>query len=345
MKQLLLILVFSLGIFSARSQDTTYTKKVDSLTQLAYQYLYTVKDSAFYYFDEISKLARQEEDWKSLLETGISVNRIAGYHYDLEKMRVNIAAMDTLFTQKSSYFEALPDYHFYQNSLLYDKGAYYFEVDNLKRSRDFFEQLISNTENPSDTLFLAEQNDLLSTAYSFMAKMYANESKYDLAKQYYNRNIRLISEVKPDDLSSLHINYSLLAEVFSNEGAYARSNDYFTRALNYYLQNNGNTNTKVSIAQNIIKNHLNLSQPDSAQHYLSLMRQQLPENHPFWNRYYAIEGDFYAKKADRTTAEQSLKQSLELYQLKWQDKKHEEVALAHNKFGLLFLEADEPEEA
>ncbi|MCW5516892.1 CHAT domain-containing protein [Muriicola sp. Z0-33] len=306
--------------------------------------MYTKKDSAYYYFDQISEIATGENDWINVIETGISLNRIAGYHYDLEKMRENISFLDSLLRKQESFLATLPERKLYFNSLLYDKGAYHFEVDNFNEARNYFEKLLSATENYSDTLFIAEFQTLQSTAYSFMAKMYTNEGKYDLAKQYYEKNIRFISQIKPVDEASLHINYSLLAEVYKKEGKYDLSNAYFIRALKFYIANNGNTNRKVSVAQNIVQNYLKLAQIDSAQYYLDLMKLQLPAAHPFWNRYYRSEGELYSSLGDYSAALKSYKESLRLYKEKWKTKKHEEIALVYNEIGVLLATKGDQEQ-
>jgi len=331
-RNIFVVLFISQGLIA---QEDTYASQIEALTNNAYQHLYSDKDSAYYYFDKIIAVATKEADWKKVMETYMSTNRIAGYHYDLQLMKVCLESLDSIFLEQDNYINNLHDGQLYRNSLLYDKGAYYFELDDFDRSRGYFQKLITSIEGSGGDSLGRESVDLLSTAYSFVAKMYNNESKYSLAKEFYSKNLRFIDIHKPEDKATVFINYSLLGEVYKREGNHAESNRYFLKALQYNLENQGNSNTIISTAQNVVQNYLGLSRIDSASHYLAVMKTHLPQGHPFLHRYHKTRGEFYRKNEVYDLALNEFTTALELLEKRWQGKKHEEIALLYHQIAQL----------
>ncbi|HCO85037.1 MAG TPA: hypothetical protein DIT95_16125, partial [Arenibacter sp.] len=261
----LLLILFSITAFA---QKASYDTQMDDLFSKAYEHLYVNKDSAYHYFNEIEVLANKNQDWATVFEVLISSNRNAGAFYDLDKLSGNLNRLDSLFLKHKPYLDTLPEKRLYVNSLLYDKGNYYFQLNNYRSSRQTFGQIIDSLEPLPNTEMDEELIDLLSVSYSFIAKMYTDENKYELAQQYYDKNIRYILQKKPNDLASLNTNYSLLAELYGKKGQYENSNAYFKKALEFYLKDQTGINGIIATAHNLSENYLALSKTDSAQHYL-----------------------------------------------------------------------------
>lgn len=327
-----LLVLFS---FAAFAQKESYEKRMDILFTNAYEHLYVNKDSAYHYFKQIEDLAVKNNDWATVFEALISSNRNAGAFYDLDKLSDNLNILDSLFFTHKAYLDSLPEKSLFINSLLYDKGNYYFQLNNFRSSRQTFGKIIESLETLPDSEMNEDLIDLLSVSYSFIAKMYAEEGKYELAQQYYEKNIRYILQKKPSDLSSLNTNYSLLAELYGKKGQYETSNTYFKRALEFYLKDQSGINGIIATAHNLSKNYLSLSKTDSAQHYLKLAKGYLNDTHHFASFHHRVQAKLEQKMNRFEMAVKELNLALQLEKNKWKNAKNESMAQIYNEIGVL----------
>lgn len=328
----LLLILFSITAFA---QKASYDTQMDDLFSKAYEHLYVNKDSAYHYFNEIEVLANKNQDWATVFEALISSNRNAGAFYDLDKLSGNLNRLDSLFLKHKPYLDTLPEKRLYVNSLLYDKGNYYFQLNNYRSSRQTFGQIIDSLEPLPNTEMDEELIDLLSVSYSFIAKMYTDENKYELAQQYYDKNIRYILQKKPNDLASLNTNYSLLAELYGKKGQYENSNAYFKKALEFYLKDQTGINGIIATAHNLSENYLALSKTDSAQHYLKLAKAYLNETHHFASYHHRVQAKLEQKMNHYELALKELNLALHLEKEKWKNAKNESIAIIYNEIGML----------
>ena len=328
----LLLILFSITAFA---QKASYDTQMDDLFSKAYEHLYVNKDSAYHYFNEIEVLANKNQDWATVFEALISSNRNAGAFYDLDKLSGNLNRLDSLFLKHKPYLDTLPEKRLYVNSLLYDKGNYYFQLNNYRSSRQTFGQIIDSLEPLPNTEMDEELIDLLSVSYSFIAKMYTDEGKYELAQQYYDKNIRYILQKKPNDLASLNTNYSLLAELYGKKGQYENSNAYFKKALEFYLKDQTGINGIIATAHNLSENYLALSKTDSAQYYLKLAKAYLNETHHFASYHHRVQAKLEQKMNNYELALKELNFALHLEKEKWKNAKNESIAIIYNEIGML----------
>lgn len=328
-------LLFVLFSFMAFAQETSYEKQIDGLFVKAYEHLYVNKDSAYQYFKKIEDLAVENEDWAIVFETLITSNRHAGSFYDLNKISDNLNRLDSLFNEHKEYLDSLPEKQLFINSVLYDKGNYYFQLNDYRSSRQIFGQIIDSLEPLPDSDMDEDLIDLLSVSYSFIAKMYTEEGKYDLAEQFYDKNIRYILQTKPNDLASLNANYSLMAELYGKKGRIEISNGYFKRALGFYLKDPSGTNGIIATAHNLSENYLKLSKTDSAQFYLKLAKGHLFDTHHFSSYHHRVKAKLEQKLDHYDAALKELNLALTLEKDKWNNSINESVALIYNEIGVL----------
>src|SRR5690606_7763904 len=121
------------------------------------------------------------------------------------------------------------NYLIYINSILFDKGIYYFILNDYIKSRKAFQAIIDSTEALKEDDLDIYLIDLLTSAYSFIAKMYVNDGKYNLAKDYYTKNIHFLNSKKGDKLEKKNRNNSQLAEVLKNHHQLDSSMPYFNK--------------------------------------------------------------------------------------------------------------------
>ncbi|MFX0558560.1 CHAT domain-containing protein [Maribacter sp. CXY002] len=328
-------LLLALITVVAFAQEAPYEKQIDGLFAKAYEHLYINKDSAYRYFKEIEDLAKENKDWATVFETLITSNRHAGSFYDLNKLRDNLNCLDSLFIVHKTYLDSLPEKQLFTNSVLYDKGNYYFQLNDYRASRQTFVQIIDSLETLPDLAMDENLIDLLSVSYSFIAKMYTEEGKYDLAEQFYDKNIRYILQKKPNDLRSLNTNYSLVAELYGKKGEIGIANTYFKRALGFYLKDPSGTNGIIATAHNLTENYLKLSKTDSAQHYLDLANDYLGKEHHFASYHHRVQAKLKQKLDHYDEALNELNLALKLDKDRWNNANNEGIAIIYNEIAML----------
>ena len=330
-------MICSWGLLSAQP-DPEYQGQVNRFFSSANQYLYTNKDSANKYFEKLYKLSADQLDW----ETGITalqyINFSSGYHYDLTTYRRNLDKSDSLFQRLDNYLDSIPYGHNYRISHLIDKGNYYYKINDNQTSRGIFQQVIEAIERVPDSLLNDRNKVDLGNAYSFIASTYSNEDQYELAKEYYQQNLRVLkkSNLQADE-DDINNTYNLLADVHTQEHEYDLANRYLRRSLDYYLNRTEERykNNIVTTLFLLSQNYINLTQLDSAAYYLNLSKKYLLERDPFLPIFYQIQGTLKQNKDDLKGALEAFNQQLELTRRKW-DGKHSEVAQVYNKLGALY---------
>ena len=344
MKYFLTFTFFVLTFSSVNAQNINVEKQLDFFTEKAIEYFYSNQDSAYYYFEKLNKIVTDQNDWEKNIDYLSAWNKSARYFYDLEKIKTNLTLLDSIFNTHQKKLDTLSNYLYYKNSVLYDKGNYYFELSDFKKSRNAFQEIINTTEELPDSLLTDENIDLLSVSYRYIAKMNSDEGKYDLAKEFYHKDIRFISSKKPDDKKSINNNYSLLAEVYRREKKYKESNRFFLKSLKYFMATR-DKNSIISVALYLAQNYNSLSQLDSANYYLGISKNNLTENHAFNAFYHEIKAETYQKSNKYELALDEFKKSLLLEKQKWGNKKHPYLAQVYNKMGLLHASFDQPSKA
>ena len=260
-------------------------------------------------------------------------------------MEKNIDKLDSIVLINKKEINEFDSSLYYLNTINLDKGIYYFNLNDFEKSRKAFEEIINTSKALNDDELNVYHLDLLTTAYSFVAKIYAIDGKDNLAKEYYKKNIHLLETKKADDIRKINRNYSLLAEVLKNQKQYTLSNQYFKKSLQYNLQNNGNSSSIVTVANHVLENYLSRSQIDSSKYYLKIMKDNLHKNHPLWNIYHEAKAKILEAENNYPKAEKELQKALELIKLKWKNQPHNDVAEAYNKLGLLHTKFNNPDKA
>lgn len=342
---LLFLLISTHIIFSQNTNDSIYTSKIYSLYTKAYKLVYTNQDSAAYYFKKINSEAIKQNDIETLINSINAYNKSAAHFYNLEKMKSNFKQLDSIVLENESELQKTGNSLYYKNSINLDKGIYYFTLNNYGESRKAFQEIILTTKALSDKELNTHHLDLLTSAYSFVAKTYFNDGKYDLAKEYYKESIQILELKKPDDIKRINRTYSLLAEVLKTQKQYKLSNQYFKKSLQHNLLNNGNSSSIVTEANHLLENYLNAKQIDSSKYYLKIMQDNLPENHPRWNVFHEAKAKILQEENKYLEAEKELQFALELTKQKWKDQPHNDVAVAYNSIGLLHAKFNNPKKA
>src|SRR5690606_16557136 len=243
-----------------------------------------------------------------------------------------------------------------------DSAYYYFNKINSKAiSHRDFESLISSISASNktaghfynlermktnlerlDSIVLKNNSELKKTENYLI---YIKDGKYNLAKDYYTKNIHFLESKKADDIVKINRTYSLLAEVLKNQKQLDSSNSYFNKSLKYNLNNNGNSSSIITEANHLLENYLNLSQIDSANYCLNIIKEHLTGKHPRWHVYYEAKAKIHIATGAYGLAEKELQIALDLIKQKWKNQPHNDVAEAYNNIGLLHAKFKNPTKA
>ena len=328
----LLFVSISIVQTSAQSNESD----MNNLYTKLYSYMYTNKDSTYFYSNKIFKKSIDTKEYSNLLFPLIFANKSAAYFNDYNQIKNNIKQLDSIYNKHKTGIDSLPDVDYIKNSILYDKGLYYYKMDNYKLSQESFQSIIKATESLPDSIIKNADDDLVYGAFAHIAKMYSNDGKYDLAREYYNKNIRFINIKDPNNLAKINRIYSLIGEVYKRENNPRRSNLFFIRSLKHSLNSNGNVNSITTEANNIVENYLSLSQLDSAEYYLQIIKPFVGINNPYSNLYFTSQAKLCLAKKQIPQAVEYYKEGLELTKKKWGEHKSYQIADIYQNLSNLY---------
>lgn len=327
-----LLIYFYCSFLSAQE----YNEEVEKLTQSSYNHLYTHQDSTYYYFDKIYELAVGQKDFILAIEMLINTSRIASYHYNLPKIKESIEKTDSLIHLKKSILDTLNDSgNFYKNSNSFEKGDYYFKLKDYEKSKIHFNTLISSLEKLPEADLSNENIDLLSSSYSYVATIFNEEDKYDMAKLFYEKNIRLYLTNKPEDTNGLNKIYNLYAKVFADTGDFRTANKYLLKTLKQNIENYSQTNKNSIVTSSLLisQNYKNIGQIDSAEYYLNSIKPYLLEDDPFLRRFHSVYAELLHYKGEYKKALGEYEEALRMADRAVIPVIYNEVGKLHFSFG------------
>ncbi|WP_299891994.1 CHAT domain-containing protein [uncultured Lacinutrix sp.] len=327
------------------AQNPDYKSNLDFYFDKAYEHFYTNRDSAYFYFNKIKKLAAENNEIETLIEVLISENWSANFHYDLPLIKNNLSQLDSIIKKHKTYLDTIPLKDYYKSSIKYSKAVNNYELKNYNNSLNIFTELTRDIEVIPN--FMSNDNifGLYISAKNFIGKIYNDEGKYDLAKTFHNENLRILNSRPESNQEYKNTTYAMLSDIYTKEKNYLQANNTLLKTLNYHINVTKKSNRIISSYHNIIDNHINLKQIDSSKFYLNKMKSNLTENHPFWYRYYMSESNILKAEKKYNSASNTLDKALQLVKQKWNNQSHNDVAEIYNKIGDLYTEASKPNKA
>lgn len=328
--QFILLYMLLLAI-TVNAQDSLYNAKIDVLYEKGYDNIYINKDSAIYYFNRIWDKANSNNDIETSIDALTGIAQVQEYHHDLDVLEITLAKLDSLFDKNQNFIDNIPEGTIYRVHLAYQKGNYFFVNNDFDKARFFFNEIITTIEKlPKAEIAIKAY---LSIAYSFVAKMYSDEGKLNLASEYYERNIRHLKINNPDDKLTLFDNYDLLAEVLKRKKLYNEANSYLLKTLDFRIKHKEKNGLMTVL--NIVQNNNSLDQKDSANYYLKIAKGFITDTTPSVSDFHEITAETLAANGDYKNAILEYKIALELTKKKWHNKSHWEIAHVIRKIGKL----------
>jgi len=319
-----------------------HIEKINELTEKMWEHYYYERDSAYFYVDRINEIARKNNDIENQVEALINSNGIASYHFHLERSRKDLVLLENQLN--SELYKTSSQFITNTNMLLYYKGAYFLKLYEYGATRKAFKKIIENVSTTPDTLMNSTLEELSSVSLSFIGKTYLEEGKFDLAKQFYNKDIRTIINKTPVNLEALYDNYNLLAEVFRQENKYTEAIKYLRKTFRYHKEKK-NRNSTITSAFNISQNYAQLGQTDSAFFYLEQAKIHFNNTPLFSSKYHLVKSKILSKNKKTELALNELNMAIEKLEKNFGNSKNLNIAIARNEIGNLLASKGEFETA
>ncbi|MEM9001190.1 MAG: CHAT domain-containing tetratricopeptide repeat protein [Bacteroidota bacterium] len=315
----------------------------DSLITKCSSHIFNDKSVAYQCFENLYKQSIRAKDYETAILCLQYINYISGYYYDLQRYKSTLDRTDSLFGVLKGFLDSIPDGDGYRISHKYDKGNYYFKTHDYDKSREMFNAIIAALKDKAHEL--PDYSKLeLAQAYNFLATMYHDEKKYALAKAFYFKNLRIISnEFNEVDKERVQSTNNLLAAVYSAEGNYEKANSYLSKSLEFYLKNRTESrfkNNRVTTLFLMAQNYQHLQKMDSAQICLELSKEMLSEKDAFLPEFYQLTAEIHQRNEDFELALAFFQKQFEL-----SEKKRIDRARVLDKMGQLYVHFDQPKAA
>ncbi|WP_109302591.1 CHAT domain-containing protein [Aquimarina sp. AU474] len=293
MKLVWILFILSM-IFKVQGQE------IDSLDIITANKLYSKGrtyrfknlDSTCYYYKQSYQLFKKQQDWLNAIFVLKGISFSSSYHYDLNRFRKTLNSIDSVLEQRSLYFDSLNVNTSLKSRHFLEKANYYSKIRNYKRVREHGTSVIEIIESIPDSLITAKDIKLKCAAYEYIAGAYKHEGEYTKAEEIYKKSLRIISEHLDEDFALP--TYRLLGDLYRKKRAYLKSNQYLRKRLDQEIKKGtASKNRIVKSCFAIADNHIQLSNSDSTQYYLTIAKQQFLDNDPLAFQYYQKLGEAY----------------------------------------------------
>ncbi len=174
---LLIIGITITSFCSAQDSNDFYLK--------GYEYMYSNKDSSYYYFDKALKNYEAAQDADNQFTSLVGVLYANGYYYDLSSLKKNLNKLEKLI-YSTAYKDS--DYKDYLVDRLYlEKINYYFKLSNYVATQQYLDSLSSFQKSRA---LIKRDLDYYETTLSaglYQGSIYKNQGKLNLALEKYKQ--------------------------------------------------------------------------------------------------------------------------------------------------------------
>ncbi|MBQ0768523.1 MAG: CHAT domain-containing protein, partial [Bizionia sp.] len=335
LKHSLILLCFMLTAISLNAQKEN--EDINARFQKINLYMYTNKDSTYHHAQAIIAKSKDSNTYTNAIYAYLYANKSAAYFNDFSVLKHNIEKIDSFFGARKQELVKLDHFYYIKNSANYDKGVYFYKLNDYTKARKALQSIIDDSISNTTAVNDNGNNDLVYGAYTTIAKMYSNDGKYEMAKDYYNKAIRFLDTHAEDAYSVFKLNriYSLIGELYKKQNQPLISNTYYKKSLKQSVFFN-NTNGILTEANTIAENYISLKQLDSAAFYLKTMEPFLVDSTPYAYKYYKTLAQWAHLNNDSLTAISNFNKAIALNKAKWNHTKHIETAEIYQEFSKIY---------
>ena len=232
-------------------------------------FLYTDLDSAYVYLSLAEKEEIRTKDTTKLLEVYTYFNAASIQFRDLPMLKKTLEKQTALFSELDKTIESIPDGPYYKIYFWFDKGRYYYILNNYETALPYFYNILNKIEENPEPSVEEEYAYFLTASNSYLATMFRNQMKYEVAEEFYEENLRL-HEKYGHEAEDIYDTKNLIASLKSAQGNFVASNKLARESIRYYLQTDPEyyDTSFLSTSALLINNYLKMKQADSAEIYL-----------------------------------------------------------------------------
>ena len=240
----------------------------------AASFLATNQDSAYYYLSLAEKAESGTKNPTQLLEIYTYYNAVSIQHRELPRLQKTLEKQTALLSALGADINTLSEGLYYKIYYWFDKGRYHYILNDYETAIPFFYRILNEIENNPEPSVAEEYAYFLTACNSYLATVFRNQMKYEVAEEFYEENLRLHQKFG-HEAEDIFDTKNLIASLQSAQGNFTRSNKLTGEAIAYYLKTNPEyyDTSFLSTSALMINNYLKMKQPDSAQVYLD---QALP---------------------------------------------------------------------
>ncbi len=341
-KVFVIFLCFLVSAIRVFAQNPDVESKITDYFYQGYNYIYSQKDSAYYYFDEALALAKGTNDYETqfqILSYKIYTN---GYHYDMAEYLKNLKRVEQLLAM-DSISQKVANVKDYRQQFLFDSGNYYYKLKEYAKAKPYFIKISNRLSGKDAKTLSAEEINTLSSTYNFLASIYKNTDKFDLAELYYNEAKTLSKEAyEGADLTMAHASVDqLLAQLYNDMGELDKANQILESILETYLDFYKNDkkykNNLISVYQTLVDNCIARKEYDKAIEYLGACEKIMLPNDAFYKKSLVLYGIIYSKQKKDTKAMEYYNAALAAYQKYRQFKPHQDIAGVYGEYSRFYF--------
>ncbi|NNE77060.1 MAG: CHAT domain-containing protein [Pricia sp.] len=339
--RLLLILIFFLPL-SIYAQDKAEKKRLASeYYNKGVALRYTHKDSAYHYLNKALKYSYELAEYSDVLEMVIQAIFISGQYSDMKENRFYLNRMETILGE-DSVKNNLDYLEYYQNRFIYEKGSYLFTLKEYDGAKKQFLKVYRSLGQKA--IPLLEVHDLLILVHTtnFLASVYMDTGKYDLAKNYFEQSLAFVEQNKLGKEEGLDRSTNrLLAQLYVLTGQHALAHKTLEKLLNEYkLRYKENTrykNSLITVYQRSVKNLMLQDSLNKALDYLDESQKYLIADDPFVKHAFLLYGDIHSKLGQDEQALDNYQKALIAFGEFRQQRTHQDIANVYGKMAELYL--------
>lgn len=163
----------------------SYTQDSNDFYNKGYEYMYSNKDSSYYYFDKALRNYEAAQDADNQFTSLIGLLYSNGYYYDLSSLNKNLKKLEKLI-YSVAYKDS--DYKGYLVDRLYlEKINYYFKLSNYVTTQQYLDSLSSFQKSRALTKRDLDYYETKLSAGLYQGSIYKNQGRLNLALEKYKQ--------------------------------------------------------------------------------------------------------------------------------------------------------------
>lgn len=235
-------------------------------------------------------------------------------------------------------------YNPYKSDYLLNMGNYFYKLKEYEKAKGYFLKLHSQYSIAYDAEASIDNIKDLVRINNFLGSLYKHTGKYELAEQYFQKNISLINQNVhlADQKEAFLTNVNqLLAQLYVQLNQYEKANPIFISGIDtykrFYHRNKKFKNNLINIYQRTTLNFMKQDSLKKALFYLDESQKYLIENDPFHKESLLLYGDIYAGLGKNQLASENFAKALEVISNYRHQKPHEDIAKVYGKIAEFYL--------